>query len=93
MPLNRELLNILVCPVTKLPVRLLSASSLDALNQLIHEGNVENAAGNQIVSPLSEALITQNGSVVYPVEQGIPVMLEDRAIPVNQFENPKILQA
>lgn len=93
MPLNRELLNILVCPVTKLPVRLLSASSLDALNQMIREGDVENAAGDRVDSPLSEALITRNGSVVYPVEQGIPVMLEDRSIPVSQFENPKILQA
>ncbi|MYB34555.1 MAG: Trm112 family protein [Gammaproteobacteria bacterium] len=86
MPINKELLTLLVCPVTKLPVRLLSRPNLQILNQMISEGNVQNAAGQSVDAQFSQALITQNNTMIYPVNDGIPIMLEDQAIPVNQIE-------
>ena len=84
--MNKELLNILVCPVTKLSVRLLSKSNLQILNQMISEGGLQNASGKCVDSQFSQALITQNNTMIYPVKDGIPIMLEDQAIPVNQLE-------
>jgi len=86
MPMNKELLTILVCPVTKLPVRLLSRSNLQILNRIISEGNLQNAAGQRVDSQFSQALIARNNTMIYPVKDGIPIMLEDQAIPINQLE-------
>lgn len=86
MSLNKELLDILVCPITKLPVRLVSSSNLKVLNRLILSGNLLNAEGERVALPLSEALITQNNTMIYPVIKSIPVMLEDQAIPVSQLD-------
>jgi len=77
-----DLLNILVCPETKEAVRLADERTLQAVNASIAEGEVRNRAGEKIVQPLQEALIREDGSLLFPVRDGIPVMLMDEAIPV-----------
>jgi len=77
-----DLLNILVCPETKEAVRLADEQTLQAVNASIAEGEVRNQAGEKIVQPLQEALIREDGSLLFPVRDGIPVMLMDEAIPV-----------
>ena len=89
MPIHRELLDIMVCPITKLPVRLLTPERLQLLNKLISEGRVESADGQKVTSPLSEALITSNNGMIYRVEQSIPIMLEDQAIQAHQLVDSK----
>ena len=80
MCVDRKLLEILVCPVTKQPVSMLSLAKLDLLNRKISAGEVSNHGGTVVSSPLAEALITENGTTIYPVADGIPVMLEDESI-------------
>jgi uncharacterized protein YbaR (Trm112 family) len=80
MSVDRKLLEILVCPVTKQPVSMLPPGKLEALNRKIAAGEVQNHGGNTLEEPLGEALITANGSAIYPVSDGIPVMLEDESI-------------
>ena len=87
MPINRQLLEVLVCPVTKLPVRMLDESRLEQINQLIGQGEIQNAGGETVGEPLVEALVTSNDNTVYRVDQGIPVMLEDQSIPTHQIED------
>jgi len=77
-----DLLNILVCPETKEAVRLADEQTLQAVNASIAEGEVRNQAGEKIVQPLQEALIREDGSLLFPVRDGIPVMLMDEAIPM-----------
>ncbi|TVR65335.1 MAG: hypothetical protein EA422_04425 [Gemmatimonadales bacterium] len=77
-----DLLNILVCPETKEAVRLADEQTLKAVNASIAEGEVRNRAGETIVQPLQEALIREDGSLLFPIRDGIPVMLMDEAIPV-----------
>ena len=85
MAIDPTLLEILVCPVTKQPVSRLESSRLETLNQLIAEGEVSNLSGEAVASPLQEALITRPGTTVYPVEQGIPIMLEGEGIDVENL--------
>ncbi len=85
MTIDRKLLEILVCPVTKQPVSVLPAGKLELLNHAIEGGGVRNHGGDQVTEMLREALVTRNGSKVYPVVDGIPVMLEDESIDTVQL--------
>ncbi len=85
MPIDRKLLEILVCPVTKQPVSVLAEGKLDSLNRAIEAGQVRNHGGDMVASSLREALITKNGSTIYPVQEGIPVMLENQSIDTVQL--------
>ncbi|MFO7857935.1 MAG: Trm112 family protein [Ectothiorhodospiraceae bacterium] len=80
MAVDRKLLDILCCPVTKHPVEPLSRERLDALNALIEQGEACYQDGTLVTEPVREALITDNGERVYLVNDGIPVMLEERAL-------------
>lgn len=80
MAVDRKLLDILCCPATKIPVEPLPKDRLTALNEAISEGRAQYQDGSAVSGPVTEALITQNGERIYLVEDGIPVMLEERAI-------------
>jgi len=86
MPINRKLLEILVCPVTKLPVYMLDQDKLAQLNELIVKRKLLTMDGETITEPLQEALITSNKNMIYRIENNIPVMLEDQGIASNQVE-------
>jgi len=86
MPVDRKLLEILRCPVTKLPVNTLSKDRVRKLNQLISEGDVNYVDGSVVDKPLDEALITENDRTIYRVDDSIPIMLEDQGIPTEQFK-------
>ncbi len=86
MPIDRKLLEILCCPVTKRPVLPLSKDKLKRLNSLIENNELVYADGTTIDGPLKEALITDNSTTVYRIEDGIPVMLEDESIRVQGIE-------
>ena len=85
MGLDRQLLELLVCPITKQPMFLLKEAQLEKLNVLIEAGEIQSADGNVLSTPLHQALISRNGTVIYPVENDIPVMLEERSIPAHQM--------
>lgn len=86
MPVDRKLLEILRCPVTKLPVKTLSKDRIRKLNQLISEGEVDYVDGSIVDKPVDEALITENDRTIYRVDDSIPIMLEDQGIPTEQFK-------
>ncbi|HED14864.1 MAG TPA: Trm112 family protein [Gammaproteobacteria bacterium] len=84
--MDRKLLEILCCPVTRRPLLPLSKDKLKRLNALIADDRLQYADGSKIAGPLQEALITDNSTTVYRIEDGIPVMLEDESIRVQDLE-------
>jgi uncharacterized protein YbaR (Trm112 family) len=78
--MDKRLLDILCCPVSKTPVRPLSKHELDALNSAVTAGTVDSVAGVAVRNKVSEALITTDGKVIYRIEDGIPVMLPEEGI-------------
>ena len=87
MPINRELLDVLVCPVTKLPVSMLDGEKLDTLNRLVAAGKIHTVDGEGLQAAVTEGLITSNGNMIYRIEEGIPIMLEDQGITADQLDN------
>jgi uncharacterized protein YbaR (Trm112 family) len=84
MSVDKHLLEILVCPVTKTPVKLLSKDKLAILNREVENGEVTHVDGSPVENPLEDALITEDGRTVYVVSDGIPVMLEEQGISAKQ---------
>jgi uncharacterized protein YbaR (Trm112 family) len=82
--MDRKLLDILCCPVTKQPLALLNGGELAALNQAIAAGAVTRADGERQSSPLREGLITRDHRTIYRVDDGIPVLLAEEAIATAQ---------
>jgi uncharacterized protein YbaR (Trm112 family) len=80
VPVDPELLEILVCPETKQPVAAADSSLLSRLNAEIEAGRLRNRGGDPVSVPLREALVREDGKVVYPVDDGIPVMLIEESI-------------
>ncbi len=85
MTVDRILLDVLVCPVSKQPVFPADQEMLDLLNRLIQKGKICSADGKSVERPVSEALITRNHGMIYRVEGGVPIMLEDQGIPADQL--------
>lgn len=78
--MDKRLLDILCCPVSKTPVRMLSKQELGVLNAAINSGHVDTVAGAAVRTPVTEALITTDRKVIYRVQDGIPVMLPEEGI-------------
>jgi uncharacterized protein YbaR (Trm112 family) len=80
-----RLLEILVCPETQTRLTPADEALLERLNQAIAQGSVRNKAGETVTEPLSAGLVREDGGMLYPVVDDIPVMLIDEAIPLDQM--------
>ena len=88
MPISEDLLSILCCPRTKVPVQMLPADRLAALNGRIEQGVVTYQDGETVEKPLQEGLITEDGETIYRIDDSIPVMLVDQGIPGHFANSP-----
>lgn len=80
-----ELLDILVCPETKQPVRLADDELLARVNAAIEAGTLANRGGDPVTQPVAAGLVREDGAVLYPIRDDIPIMLVDEALPVGEL--------
>jgi len=83
--IDKELLEILVCPENHSPLHLAGEQLLAAINRAVAAGKVRNRVGQIVAQPLQEGLIREDNRLLYPITDGIPVLLLDEAIPLDQF--------
>jgi uncharacterized protein len=76
------LLQILCCPETHQPLREAEPGLIAALNEKVAAGTLLNRAGQPVRAAFDAGLIRADGRFLYPLRQGIPVMLVDEAIPL-----------
>jgi uncharacterized protein YbaR (Trm112 family) len=83
--MDRKLLDILVCPISKQPLALLGAGERDALNRAIAAGAVRREDGTPQADPILEGLVTRDHRTVYRIDDGIPVLLAEESIATAQI--------
>lgn len=82
MPVSPELLDILVCPESRQPVAPAPDSLVARLNEQIRQGTLRNRGGEKVEGEIHEALLREDGKVLYIVDEGIPVMLIEESIEI-----------
>jgi uncharacterized protein YbaR (Trm112 family) len=82
--IDNELLKILACPETKEPVALAEQGLVDDINRRIEKGEVSNRGGKKVENKIHGGLVRQDGAYLYPIEDDIPIMLIDEAIPLKK---------
>ena len=85
MPIDPELLEILVCPETKQPLTVASAELLERLNATVTDGSLVTRGGEAVSEPVTEGLLREDGRVIYPIRKDIPIMLMDESIEVGDL--------
>ena len=84
--MDKRLLSILCCPVTHKGLSLARPELLDKINAAISAGKLVNHDGTELSSSLAEALVTDDGKIMYPVNDGIPVLLESESVGMSQLD-------
>lgn len=83
--MDAELLQILVCPQNRMRLGVADAALVARLNRAIAAGEVRNGAGQPIGCPIQGGLVRRDGAVLYPILDGLPILLADEAIALAQI--------
>ena len=83
---DSELVKILVCPANRVRVSLVGREIVDRLNQAIAEERILKVDGDLVSEPLQDGLLREDGKILYPVRDAIPVMLIGEGISMNQLD-------
>ena len=67
--MDEELLQILCCPLTRQPLRLADSNTLSE-------------ASARVGRPILEGLIREDGGMLYPISNGIPLLTPEEGIPL-----------
>lgn len=84
--MDKRLLAILCCPVTHKALNLARPELLKKINTAIKERKLVNRDGAELSETLKEALVTDDGKIMYPVNDGIPVLLEGESVGLTQLD-------
>lgn len=84
--MDKKLLDVLCCPVSHVPLRMLDDAELQRLNRAIAAGSVDTVTGEAVTARLAEGLITTDQKVVYRVTDGIPILLPEEGIGTTQLD-------
>jgi len=81
-----DLLAILCCPETKQEIFLLEKDSVEKLNQRIGKGELKTKGGQSVAEKIDGGLLRNDGTVVYPIRDQIPIMLIEEGILVEKSD-------
>lgn len=79
--MNPAHLDILMCPKTKGSLRIATGAEIASVNARIERGDLA-------IEPLEAGLFCDQGGLMYPIRDGIPVLLASEAIPTESASDP-----
>lgn len=74
------LLSLLRCPIDRSPLAEASEALLETVNTAIREHRAYNLGGKLVEQAIDGGLIRRAGDLLYPVVDGIPLLIRDEAI-------------
>jgi uncharacterized protein YbaR (Trm112 family) len=78
--IDPELLQILRCPETQQTLTPAPAELIDAINRRIQAGQIVARHGRTVTESIDGGLLRQDGTLLYPVRDQIPILLIDEAL-------------
>ncbi|HUF73554.1 MAG TPA: Trm112 family protein [Gammaproteobacteria bacterium] len=88
MSFDKQLLDIICCPATHMPLRLMPETVLERLNGRIESGKLRYRDDSPVTEPLEQALMTEDERLAYPIRDDIPLLLEEFGILIAQGDGP-----
>jgi uncharacterized protein YbaR (Trm112 family) len=86
--IDRELLDIIVCPETKQDLVLAEPELIERINALIEKGELLNRSKQKVSERIDGGLIQkEDRKYLYPIRDDIPILLIDEAIPLEALSN------
>ncbi len=82
--MDEKLLEIMCCPETHQPLTWADAELINDLNNRIQSGTLVDRVNENVTKPIDGGLIREDGKILFPVRQDIPIMLIDQGIPLGQ---------
>ena len=77
-----EILTLLCCPETGQTLAVASPEQVSRIEALRTEGALRDRTGRLVTEKLDAGLVRSDGQWLYPVRDGIPVLLLDEALPL-----------
>jgi uncharacterized protein len=84
-----DFLKILRCPDDRSTLTEVDAPTLAVLNEAVAARRLRNRGGEIVERPLDGGLVRSDGAYVYPIIDGIPVMIVDEAVPLAQIRQAR----
>jgi len=84
-----DFLNILRCPDDRSTLVEVDAGLLAALNRAVEQGRLRNRGGEIVERPLDGGLVRNDGAYLYPIFDGIPVLIVDEGIALAQINEAR----
>jgi uncharacterized protein YbaR (Trm112 family) len=78
--------DLLRCPETHQKLVVATPEALGRLRMEQVAGKLFNRAGKLVTAPVETGLVREDGRMLYPVCEGIPVLVVDEAIALTKFE-------
>ena len=85
MGMNNELLSILCCPETKLPLQIADDAVILKVNQGVSRGILVNIGQKLVGEKIEGGLLRSDGKILYPIREDIPVLLIEEGISLDQL--------
>jgi uncharacterized protein YbaR (Trm112 family) len=86
--IDKELLNIIVCPETRQELVIADPEIIESINGLIERGELLNRSKQRVTEKIDGGLIRkEDRKYLYPIRDDIPILLIEESIPLEVLNN------